>query len=283
MSVERPDGKHPMEKLIQHFPEAAAIVMDHCVQRSHSDSQERSITYDFRLLDPGPDGQGSGGRAFSGMLSMVKYNQQGLLGHALARKLLREKWSSFGQYVFWGNFALYVAFIAMFTTFLLSEREEVELDDPRKRNRTAIKTNFFEEKNSFNKVVTWLIIIFAVGHTIKEVYQICLQKWSYFRDPVNLIEWALYVSAFGFMLPYVVPAEARIRTTPDLFWQFGTVCVFLGYIDAILFLQTIGFVGLYITMFTEILKTVLKAMLVLILFILAFALVFFILLKEQVK
>ena len=285
MSIIGPHGKRPIERLIQHYPEAAALVMDRCITRSSPDSPERTITYDFRLLDSPPEAETKDGKRFSGMMTMVNSNQSDLLSHPLARKLLGVKWETFGRYVFWGNFALYVTFITLLTVFLLSERKEVELDDPKKgKHRPTKPPKFFEQKNEANNVITWVLVIFAIAHILKEIFQIISQKLNYLRDPVNFLEWALYTTTILFLVPYMAPAgSSRFLDTPEVYWHLGTISVFLGYVDAILFLQTIGFLGLYITMFIEVSKTVFKALGVIILFVLAFAMVFFILLKEQVS
>jgi len=272
-----------MERLIEHFPDAAQVAMDRCIQRSVS---ERSIKYDFTLLDPGPDDQtGTSGERFLGLATMVKHKQQLLLTHALSRKLLLVKWRRFGWFVYGGNIALYTIFLIFVTIFVLTERENVQFPDPRKKNNPDefdLDDNFFVEKNSFNKAVPYIVIIFAVVHLAKEVYQIYTQRLRYFAEWSNFLEWTLYLTAFLFVLPYIND-DTTLRGNYELYWQMGTFSIFLAYINLILIIEPLKFVGLYVTMFLEVMRTILKVLTLFVMFTVAFSMAFFILLKEQVS
>ncbi|KAJ7385776.1 hypothetical protein OS493_013810 [Desmophyllum pertusum] len=123
---------NPIGRLIEHFPDAAHVAMDRCIQRSTS---ERSIKYDFSLLDPGPDDHsGPSGERFLGLSTMVRYKQQILLTHQLSRKLLLLKWRKFGWFVYGGNVLLYSIFLLFMTFFVLTEREFLSF------SRTSNKT-----------------------------------------------------------------------------------------------------------------------------------------------
>lgn len=257
--------------------------MDRCIQRSVS---ERSIKYDFTLLDPAPDDQSeTKGERFLGLATMVKHKQQLLLTHALSRKLLLVKWRRFGWFVYGGNIALYTIFLIFMTIFVLTERENVRFPDPRKKNNPDefdLDDNFFVEKNSFNKAVPYIVIIFAIVHLAKEVYQIYTQRLRYFTEWSNLLEWTLYVTAFLFVLPYVND-DTTLRENYEIYWQMGTFSIFLAYINLILIIEPLKFVGLYVTMFLEVMWTVLKVLTLFVMFTVAFSMAFFILLKEQVS
>ena len=114
-----------MGKLIQLFPDAAKSVMDRCIHRSLA---HRSITYDFSLLDPGPDDQsGPGEEPFFGLMDMVNHKQKELLVHDLSRKLLKIKWRTYGWFIFWTNLALFGFFLFLMTYFMLTQRKLIVL------------------------------------------------------------------------------------------------------------------------------------------------------------
>ena len=273
---------NPMGRLIEQFPDAAHVVMDRCIQRSLS---ERSIKYDFILLDPGPDDHsGAKGERFLGLSTMVKHKQQLLLTHALSRKLMVLKWRKFGWFVYGGNLFLYSIFLLFLTIFVLSERETIEFPEPREPGEEPeIEDDFFQERNSFNQAVPYIVIIFAVLHLAKELYQIYSQKFRYFKEWSNGLEWTLYITASLFVLPYVFDGPNTFRTTYRVYWQMGTFSIFFGYINLILIIEPVKYVGLYVTMFLEVMKTVLKVLCLFVMFTLAFSMAFFILLKEQVS
>ena len=277
------DKTRPMERLIEHFPDAAHVVMDRCIQRSVS---ERSIKYDFTILDPGPDDQSeTNGKRFLGLSTMVEHKQQILLTHPLSRKLLLVKWRKFGWLVYGGNMALYAVFLLFLTIFVLTEREKVTFPDSKKKNNPEefeLEDDFFVEKTAFNKAVPHIVIIFTTVHLAKEVYQIYTQRLRYFTEWSNYLEWTLYITAFLFVLPYIVE-DTNLRQDFEIYWQMGTFSIFFAYVNAILIIEPLKYVGLYVTMFIEVMKTVLKVLTLFIMFTVAFSMAFFILLKEQVS
>ena len=270
-----------MGRLIEHFPDAAHVVMDRCIQRSLS---ERSIKYDFTLLDPGPDDQsGAKGERFLGLSTMVKHKQQLLLTHALSRKLMVLKWRKFGWFVYGGNLFLYLMFLIFLTIFVLTERDTLSFPKPPEPGeRPELEDDFFIESNSFNEAVPYVVITFAILHLAKELYQIYSQRFRYFTDWSNGLEWTLYITALLFVLPYISD-DTNLRDEYDIYWQMGTFSIFLGYINLILIVEPLKYVGLYVTMFIEVMMTVLKVLFLFVMFTLAFSMAFFILLKEQVS
>ena len=274
-----PNRPNPMERLIEHFPDAASVVMDRCIQRSVS---EHSIKYDFTLLDPGPDDQsGKNNDRFLGLMTMVKHKQQQLLEHDLSRKLLLLKWRRFGWFVYGGNLLLYGMFLLFMTIFVLTERENIDFPD-RDDPKSEPDENFFLEKSEFNEAVPFIVIFFSLVHIGKELYQIYSQKLRYFTEWSNAVEWVLYVTAFLFVLPYVID-DTGLRQNYSFYWQMGTFSIFLGYLNAILILESLKYVGLFVTMFIEVMKTVIKVLGLFVMFTLAFSMAFYILLKEQVN
>lgn len=106
---------------------------------------------------------------------------------------------------------------------------------------------------------------------------------EYFQQLTNLVEWVLYIASIVFILPYVSSSFSSLQGNPRITWQIGTVAVFLGYMNLILFVQTLDYVGIYVTMFFRVAITVLKAISLFFLFTLAFSVVFYILFREQVR
>jgi len=277
LSAKSPYGENRMGKLIQLFPDAAKSVMDRCIHRSLA---HRSITYDFSLLDPGPDDQsGPGEEPFFGLMDMVNHKQKELLVHDLSRKLLKIKWRSYGWFIFWTNLALFGFFLFLMTYFMLTQRKLIVLK--KSHNAGDDVDDVYVKKDAFNKISPFLILIFASLHLVKELYQIAVQRMQYFKQLTNLLEWTLYVTTIVFILPYVSSSLSSLRGDPRVTWQVGTVAVFLGYMNLILFMQTLDHVGIYVTMFFQVAKTVLQAITFFALFALAFSVVFFILFKEQ--
>ena len=272
-----------MERLIEHFPDAAHVVMDRSIQKSVS---ERSIKYDFTILDPGPDDQsGPNGERFLGLSTMVQHKQQILLTHPLSRKLLLVKWRKFGWLIYGGNLVLYALFLIFLTIFVVTERKTVNFPDPKRKDDPEDdfdEDELFKEKTPFNRAVPSIVVIFAFVHLAKEIYQIFTQRFRYFTEWSNYLEWTLYITAFLFVLPYISD-DTGIRKNYSIYWQMGTFSIFFAYVNLILMIEPLKFLGLYVTMFIEVMKTVISVLTLFIMFTLAFSMAFFILLQEQVS
>ena len=60
MEYKKPDGNTPIKELIEHCSEAVEVIMDRSIQSSHLVTDtEYTVSYDFHLLDPGPDDEAS--------------------------------------------------------------------------------------------------------------------------------------------------------------------------------------------------------------------------------
>lgn len=184
MEVKDDLGHPSMQLLIQHFPDAAKIIMNHCVQKPpHMNQSDPSyaVTYDFSLLDPGPDDPaGVKGHPYFGPLTMVEHNRQQLLEHPLTQELLDTKWMSFGRLIFYFNFAIYIIFTACFTSFVVNERARVTFNED--GNVTIHSTRVFETSTSLTSYFSYVVIGFALSQMLKECIQIVLQRMNYFKD-----------------------------------------------------------------------------------------------------
>jgi hypothetical protein len=104
-----------------------------------------------------------------------------------------------------------------------------------------------------------------------------------------MVEIAYYFLSILFLSPYIYIHLHTDNEIPDFVisgqnWAFGIMAVFLGWLDFVLYLRSYMFptLGLYITMFFEILKTFTRIFSVILLFLLGYASVFYIIFPKQV-
>ena len=310
------NGHTPMKLLIKHFPESAELLMDRCVKRSEMtgpNDPDFSVTYDFHLLDPGPDDQAFVlGRRFFGPSTMVKHQRKKLLLHPLTQVLLSQKWSTFGRIIYYFNFLSYLVFVGLYSAFIIIERRKLNFTTTYEvqgqecydedlsyydENKTWVEyyepvcypvSQIYDGQTVFTKGFSYIVFAFAVTHLVKEILQIIIQRVRYFTEISNLLEWLLYSSASAFMIPYVLPDDVtndmfKQMKDPYLLWVVGVTSIFLCYANLVLFLRRFRLFGIYVTMFVEVTKTVLKVLIVFFVFIIGFSMVFFILFKEQVR
>jgi len=274
-----------MKLLIEHFPESAELLMDRCVKRSEmtsSNDPQYTVTYDFRLLDPGPDDPAFlNGRRFFGPSTMVKHERKQLLLHPLTQVLLNQKWSTLGRFVHYFNFLSYLVFVTLFSTFIVIEREEFASG----RHRLF---SYYERDTYQRKGLSYIVFSFTVVHLSKEILQISIERFKYFMEISNAVEWALYGTAFAFMIPFVMPDDVvedhfKAMMHPDRLWIVGVTSIFLCYANLVLFLRRFRLFGIYVTMFLEVTQTLFKTVFVFFVCLVGFSIVFFVLFKEQVS
>ena len=245
--MERKDsvGHTHMKVLIEHFPDAAKIVMDRCVTHS-GHGADYNVTYDFCLIDPGPDDSACmAGNRFFAPTSMVIQERLDLLNHPLVIKSLQLKWESLGRYVFYFNFFTYIVFLLLFTVFIVKERYVVTFEVATKSGKSfsnVTASQLFNTSSSLSQVVPFIIFAFMLLHIIKEIVQICIQRRSYFTEFSNLLEWIMYITCLFFMLSYILPIPVldqvlRSLNDPSYVWILGTISIFLCYMNLILFFR----------------------------------------------
>ena len=273
-----------MSKLIEASPAAVEIVFDQCIQRSSHNrrSLNYTVTYDFRLLDPGPqECHGPQHDRFFGLWELLNQEQESLLFHPLPRKLLYKKWLTFGLPVFVLNYAVYLAFVLCLTIFMLTQRRVETFRGSSSSVSGDGDLDDVKPANMFNILVSYVGLIFLLINMLKELFEIYVKKLKYFTSLQNLVDWTVYITGFLFLLAFA----ARIRSLKagQLAWQMGTVCIFIAYMNLILQTRIFHNLGLYVTMFIEVVKTLIRVLVVFMMFILAYSLVFYILFKEQVR
>ena len=294
------NGNTAISLLVENFPEAAEVVLNQCVRCSdhlNPADPDYAVTYDFKHLDPGPDADMSSGR-FSTVQVMIKHKRERLLLHPLTLKFNERKWQSLGRYVFLFDLVTYLLLMALFTEFIVRQRRGQTFKPPErvppKRNGTRgvlIKqkpSDIYNRDDAFTETIPFVILIFSLLHICKELLQIYVQRWNYFKDLSNYLDWTLYITTALFMVPYVTnPADlddwfGRMQD-PRVLWYIGVLAIFVCYTNMMLFLRRYRLFGTYISMYIEVTKTVFQVMVVFIFLVLGFALAFYVLFKEQVS
>ncbi|XP_072178739.1 uncharacterized protein [Diadema setosum] len=264
---------------------------------SVSDDKEESTTtdqYDSRghlKVDATPYTTISKDIALSHPLNiMVSAQRTNLLSHPLVASLLNHKWSKVGRFFFWASLVFYFLFVAMLTGYVLVVPPSYYVRFANATDGVTWFTNGeerwvgeFSEATLFffGRIGDWIILILAIINVIRELFQLFLQRRSYFGFG-NLIEWSLYILAILLVLPLSrVQYYNGISIRLDWQWQCGAVAVFLAWINLILFIRRFSVLGIYVIMFIDIVRTFMKFVLVLILFVVAFALAFYTLLMNQ--
>jgi len=288
-------GQTSISLLVENFPHAAEVALNQCIHHSphlSTTDPEYTVTYDFKYLDPGPEVKDCSKR-FSAVETMIKHAREQLLLHPLTLKFNERKWSKLGKFGFFGDFLTYFILLVLLTIFVVEQREDVDLS-PRNSTTSAEAykkqepSDFYKKDSGFTKSAPFIVLLLAILHILKEFFQIYMQRWKYFKDTSNYLDWILYISTTVFMAPYVTLLDVlneRFSGMSDArnLWIFGVMAIFVCYSNMMLFLRRYRLFGTYISMYTEVIKTVIQVMVVFVFLVLGFALVFYILFMEQVR
>ena len=112
------------------------------------------------------------------------------------------------------------------------------------------------------------VIIFAVVRLVIEVFQLIQLRERYIQDWINWMEVALTV----FAIMFVAVFNNECQCPRDWQWQVGIVAVFLAWINLMIFMSKLPWVGIYVVMFTNIFKIFIKLIFLSILLLVAFGL-----------
>lgn len=90
---------------------------------------------------------------------------------------------------------------------------------------------------------------------------------------INYLEGILYVATIVFV------SNFQLHCLPSWQWQLGAMCIFLSWINFILFLSEQPGLGIYVVMFQDIIKTFIYILPMAVLLVLAFGQPFYMLLS----
>ena len=117
------------------------------------------------------------------------------------------------------------------------------------------------------------IILICIARIMIEIYQAFRHVQKYFLSFDNYMEGTLYVATIVFV------SNFQLQCLPSWVWQLGALCIFLSWINFMLFLREQPAVGIYVIMFQNMTKTFLRLTPMAFLLIMAFGQPFFMLLS----
>ena len=213
------NGQTAISLLVENFPEAAEVVLNQCVRCSdhlNPADPDYAVTYDFKHLDPGPDADMSSGR-FSTVQMMIKHKRERLLLHPLTLKFNERKWQRLGRYVFLFDFVTYLLLMVFFTAFIVYDRTGQTFSEPLKQQPSNF---YYDNDDPFKGTIPFLILTFSLLHIGKELFQIYVQRWSYFKDLSNYLNWTLYITA---ALTCLWSPMSQAQMSSTWFWTIPSI------------------------------------------------------------
>ena len=136
-------------------------------------------------------------------------------------------------------------------------------------------------RKSTNQLVCWIGVLVTGGISLlKELCQLYQSGFSYFKSFQNILELGTYFLSIIFVMDFN-PCHADTGLRYGWQWEIGSITITVAWISFLSNFWMVPFLGIYILMITNILKTFGKLAFVVILFVFAFAIGFHCLLAEQ--
>ncbi|XP_035826279.1 transient receptor potential cation channel subfamily A member 1 homolog [Aplysia californica] len=214
---------------------------------------------------------------------MILSEREDLLAHPLVTSLLQHKWNTFGSFFYYLSFFIYCIFLTFITAYMVTSvpphvfgADASLIED----NTCGSALANPRTQPLIASIGTYVIMALSGFMLLKELLQIYQAKLNYFGW-TNLIEWIVYVTALLLVISF---NDCQRETGYRYVWQWhlGAISVFLAWMDLVLFIQKFPQFGIYVVMFTDILRTFSQFFIVFFLFIIAFALAFYSLFQNQV-
>ncbi|XP_064627857.1 transient receptor potential cation channel subfamily A member 1 homolog [Lineus longissimus] len=229
------------------------------------------------------------------LMIMVKHRREKLLTHPLTSSLLRRKWNDFGRYIYYSVLCIYLLFVFFLTGYIMST---IKMSPYQFRNLTNLesyseayslceKVKLLKESRgediglpTFALISKFAIMGLAAYQVFFEVLQILIARKSYFKWE-NILKWLTYTTAFLLVIDIEEPCQGETGLRLDWQWQLGAISIFWAWVNLVLYIRLVPVFGIYVMMFTNILRTFLRFFPVFFLFVVAFALSFHTLLANQ--
>ncbi|KAM4544029.1 transient receptor potential cation channel subfamily A member 1b [Fundulus diaphanus] len=270
----------PVLDMIEFLPETYKHLLDRCVRESDHDhnSPDYHIEYNFRWLQAPVSAtlilQGKAPQPLVAVNAMVQYNRIELLNHPVCKKYLAMKWVAYGSKAHVLNMFLYLLGLLPLTNLIVTLRPSVNTTETGELDVIMVPISFTKQSVSLSICMVMVLItnIYSIG---KELVQISQQRWSYFRDGSNQVDWMSAICSLLFVIPLMVNAEGSWH------WQAGAMAVLNSWIGFLLYMQRFEGVGIYVVMFGEIMRTLLRIVMLFVYLMLAFSLAFHALMLNQ--
>ncbi|KAF5397971.1 transient receptor potential cation channel subfamily A member 1 [Paragonimus heterotremus] len=288
------------------FIDVAQLVLDRCVQIVTSREAPPKETYIFEFLDDtyahwstdvilkkdrvSPMGVSPIdflSDKLTSIRSKVQHGRLGLLEHRLVTTLINHKWTR-PCIVYYTNLIVYAVYLIFYSIYVLKTKpvESVALDNANNLTWPSNQSCQFlqsatptETSRTITIFAKYTVLIFAIVNLGKELFQLFFNGIRYLTLE-NLMELTIFSLAILSVMDHD-DCYRELGVKPNWQWQCAAVGIFLSWLNLLLFLRRIPLLGIFVLMFTVIMRTFAKFSAVFFLFILAFAFGFYTVLSNH--
>uniref|UniRef100_A0A8C5I1M0 Ion transport domain-containing protein n=1 Tax=Gouania willdenowi TaxID=441366 RepID=A0A8C5I1M0_GOUWI len=265
----------PVLDMIEFLPDSYKHLLDTCVKESEHDcnSPDYHIKYEFRWLQAplhltklANDSMKI--KPLACLNFMVEYNRLDLLNHPVCRKYLAMKWIAYGSKAHVLNMFMFLLGLLPLTYVVVKMRPSMNTTETGESKVVMVPVSFLEQSLVLTMAMMMVLVI-GVYSVVKEVLQISQQRWNYFKDQTNMMDWSVAILSLLFILPLILNVEGSLH------WQAGALAVLSSWSGFLLYIQRFDGIGIYVVMFGEIMKTLMRIVLLFVYMLFAFSLAFY--------
>nr|XP_058941683.1 transient receptor potential cation channel subfamily A member 1-like [Pocillopora verrucosa] len=266
-----------MQDLVIKMPEVAEAILDQCVTEEGDQLKPHfRIRRDLTIIQPKyvPNPEKD---QLTVLKTMVKYRRDKCLTHKVVFNLVHLKWKKFGFTSLIFSLFLYLTYLLSLTALAMYSRDnEKKICAP---NDTDMRRDYLEDmpttrSDMFIQVLTYVVLVLTLVHLASEVFQLLKKRANYLVSGSNYIVLTGYIITMLYIFP---PNDCK----SGFQIQIGALSLFFGWMNLILYLRKLSFLGSYVIMLATMFITLFKVLVLFLLFILAFGTTFYMLTDEN--
>ena len=210
--------------------------------------------------------------------TMMKYKRVGLLRHPVVNAYLKMKWRNYGTPVYIASFvflALLVTFLSAFILIVPNPLKQTPSSSNSFEN-ISVNPNMTENSSSTPNLSTTAQALRVVVLTLNVLLTILFVMGTIGLGPYSL-NCIRYIQKWIYALGLISNYVFLLAPNPLDVWPVGSLACFLSWFMLIISMEFFGVIGLYVEMFTTVLRTVIQVLFICFFLLMAFAFSFYVL------
>ena len=210
---------------------------------------------------------------------MLKFKRVPLLTHPVVIRYLKMKWRKYGRMLFLSYFAFFVLQVLCLSVFIgITPIPRLNITEDgnvlTSANETVLEISY--ASNIFRFVTLFLCLLCSVVW-VMNVLSTGVNVFNITKHEIIWVIGGAHLAVFVFLIPW----KFHIYNLNHVYWEAGAIAAFLNWFAVVLFIEHFDVIGIYVTMFLQVLTTLIKVLILCFFFLVAFSLSFYILLGEQ--
>uniref|UniRef100_H2YPY9 Ion transport domain-containing protein n=1 Tax=Ciona savignyi TaxID=51511 RepID=H2YPY9_CIOSA len=218
---------------------------------------------------------------------MVNRKRERLLQHPVVTALLQYKWKKYGGLVYYSSLVFLMIFVAILNYYLIFIPPPYSIDFL----KSLANRRFYEEFTS-SHITNYtecdvascpsIYVLLLQNIVVSEkIFRFIFGEFSIMCNSSEFTECLIHSDGGICTLIYLMAHFIFDKILQNWQWQCGVMALFLSWMDLLLYIRKIPYLGIYVVMFNDVFKTFVKFSLVFLLFILSFAFTFHTLLQNE--